>query len=118
MQFERVFEVMQFLPDGESPTDAPEWAAPDKPTFLRGQTAIDASRPACTKFRTTFSGLKLRVVEEGEPFREGGVWLAAAPIESEEAVIETPITPVAPKPEVTTMLNGTSNGKLNGKRAK
>ena len=102
MQYERIFQIVEFLPDGEQRTDeSPGWRAPERPTFVRGSTAIVAAKPACSKFGTTFSGLRMRGLAEDEVYPEGAVWLVETPIDSAIGVAEEPIEPLAPTNGVT-----------------
>lgn len=94
MQYERVFQVLEYLSDGEKPTESPGWQSPRRPTFIRGSTAIAASVPACAKFETTFSGLRLLPWEEEMPYPPEAVWLVQTPIDSHVGVAEEPIEPV------------------------
>lgn len=94
MQYERVFQVLEYLPDGNKPTESPGWQSPKRPTFIRGSTAIAASVPACAKFETTFSGLRLLPWQEETPYPPEAVWLVQTPIDSPIGVAEEPIDPV------------------------
>jgi len=119
VQYERVFQVLEYLPDGEKPTESPGWHSPERPTFIRGSTAIAASVPACAKFATTFSGLRLLPWQEEAPYPADAVWLVQTPIDSPIGVAEEPIEPIPipstiVPPPLSTKAQAALDRKLNG----
>jgi hypothetical protein len=118
-QYERVFQVLEYLPDGEKPTESPGWHSPERPTFIRGATAKVASVPACAKFATTFSGLRLLVWQEEAPYPPGAVWLVETPIDSSigvaEELIDSPqLTSTIVPPPLSPKAQVALDRKLNG----
>ena len=119
MQYERAFQILQYLPDGEERTDkSPGWRSPERPTFVRGSTAINASLPACAKFATTFSGLHLEPWKDGAPYPPGAVWLVQTPIDSPvgvgEELIDPPPVPTMVPPPLSAKAQASLDRSLNG----
>jgi len=118
VQYERIFQILEYLPDGEKPTENPGWQIPERPTFIRGSTAKVASQLACAKFSTTFSGLRFKLIEEGEAYPPGAVWLVQTPIDSPigvgEELVEPPLVPTMVPPPLSAKQQAKVDRALNG----